>query len=146
MKLTYKSNDGVGVAEVEGAGPVKPAPFDLEITRLLGGVGSQEHFKLGLELEHMRFLDCEEQVALIAAVSPVHVPSMVHAHYLLQLKINNAFDVSSKTKKDIRAVGSWYLLSHGDDGSAGSITEYTVGVEATNTALHLFVCLFVCLF
>jgi hypothetical protein len=112
MSMTYQRNDGVGVAQIEGAGPVEPAPFHLEVAALLPRVPRQEHLQLRLQLQHVRFLHCEEHRAVSSSSSSVHIPSVVHAHP---------------------------LLSHPQDGNACCIAQNTARVQARNTALNLFI-------
>jgi hypothetical protein len=72
------------VAKIEGAGPIKVAALDLEITDLLCGVSCQEDIHLCLELDHRRFLHTKEQIACVCAVPSEHFPPVVHTEYLMQ--------------------------------------------------------------
>ena len=81
---TYLSYHCGGVSKIEGAGPVEVVALDLEITYLLCSVSSQEDIHLCLELDQRRFLHTEEQIACVCAVPSEHLPSVVHAEYLIK--------------------------------------------------------------
>jgi hypothetical protein len=83
LKGTHLGDHAAGVAEVEGARPLEVAALDLEVAHLLRGVGGQEDVHLRLQLEYRGFLRGEEQVALVRAVPSEHLPSVVHAEYLV---------------------------------------------------------------
>nr|ACN31468.1 unknown [Zea mays] len=72
-------DDGVGVAEGDGAGAVVVAAGDPEVAGLLGVVAGEEDADLGgaPQLDHGRLHDAEHEVPPAGAVAPEHLPPRV---------------------------------------------------------------------
>jgi hypothetical protein len=73
---TCLGDDGVGVAERDGAGAVVVAAGDPEVAGLLGVVAGEEDADLGRppQLHHGRLHHGEQQVPAPGAVAPEHLP------------------------------------------------------------------------
>jgi hypothetical protein len=73
---TCLGDDGVGVAEGDGAGAVVVASGDPKVTGLLGVVAGEEDADLGgpPQLDHGRLHDAEHEVPPGGAVASEHLP------------------------------------------------------------------------
>jgi hypothetical protein len=95
-------DDGVGVAEGDGAGAFVVAPGDPEVADLLCVVAGEEHAHLGrlVQRDRRRLRHGEHQVAPARAVAAEHVPARVQ-----QQRLQHRRSGQSSGGERIRALG-----------------------------------------